>query len=54
MFAPVVRGIDDVGKKVVESVKDKKAAGESSGATPEKDIDDILNIIKNSDYRIVD
>ena len=38
----------------MESVEPKKATGESSGARLEKEVDDILKIIKMSDYRIVD
>ena len=54
VFAPIVRGNDNAGKKIVEEVEPKKAVGESSGATLEKDVDDILKIIKMSDFRIVD
>ena len=46
--------ITSVDKKVDESTKPKEAVGESSGTTLEKDVDDILKIIKMSDYRIVD
>ncbi|CAI8588867.1 unnamed protein product [Vicia faba] len=46
-------GNDNNGKKVMESVKNKKAVGESSGATLKKDVDDIFKIIKMRDYRIV-
>ena len=42
------------GKKIVENVEPKNAVGESSGATLEKKVDDILKIIKMSDYGIVD
>ena len=54
VFAPVVRGDVSTGKKIVENVEPKKATGESSGATLEKEVDDIFKIIKMSDYRIVD
>ena len=37
----------------MESVEEKKAVGESSGATLEKEVHDTLKIIKMSDYRIV-
>ena len=42
----------NTGKKIVENVKPKKAVGESSGATLEKEVDDILKIIKMNDYRL--
>ena len=54
VFAPVIWGNVNADKKVVESVETKKAVGESSGATLEKDMDDILKIIKMRDYKIVD
>ena len=54
VFAPVVRGYVSTGKKIVENVEPKKATGESSGATLEKEVDDILKIIKMRDYRIID
>ena len=54
VFAPVIRGNVNADKKVVESTKPKKAVGESSGTTLEKDMDDIFKIIKMSDYKIVD
>ena len=54
VFATVVRGNDNDGKKVMESIENKKVIGESSGATLEKDVDDILKIIKMSDYKILD
>ena len=54
LFAPVVWRDVDAGKKVVENDEPKKATGETSGATLEKEVDDILKIIKMSDYRIVD
>ena len=41
-------------KKIIEEVEPKKAVGESNGDTLEKYVDDILKIIKMSDYRIVD
>ena len=40
--------------KVTKGVENKKVVGESSGATLEKYVDDVLKIIKMSDYRIVD
>ena len=42
------------GKKIVENVEPKKATGETSRVTLEKEVDDILKIIKMSDYRIAD
>ena len=54
VFARVVRRDVSAGKKIVENVEPKKAVGESSGATLEKEVDDILKIIKMSDYKIVD
>ena len=54
VIAPVFRGDVSTGKKIVENVEPKKAVGESSGATVEKEVNDILKIIKMSDYRIVD
>ena len=53
VFVPVVRGDVSTRKKLDENVEPKKATGESSGATLEKEVDDILNIIKMSNYRIV-
>ena len=50
VFVPVIRGNVSADKKVVESVKNKKIVGEPSGTTLEKDVDDILKIIKMSDY----
>ena len=38
----------------VENVEPKKATDETSEATLEKEVDDILNIIKMSNYKIVD
>ena len=38
----------------MESVEEKKAAGESSCTTLEKEVDGTFKIIKMSDYRIVD
>ena len=54
VFAPVIRGNVNADKKIIESTEPKKAVGESSGTTLEKDVDDILKIIKMSDYRVVD
>ena len=54
VFAPFIRGNVNADKKIVESVEPKKAVGESSGTTLEKDVDNILKIIKMSDYRIID
>ena len=54
VFAPAIRWNVSVDKKVVESVEPKRAVGESNSATLEKDVDDILKIIKMSDYRIID
>ena len=54
VFAPVVRKDVVAGKKIAENDETKKVTGETSGATLEKDVDDILKIIKMSDYRIVD
>ena len=53
VFAPVVHGDISTRKKIVEIVEPKKEVSESSGATLEKAVDDILKIIKMSDYRIV-
>ena len=53
VFAPVVRRDVVVGKKIVENDGPKRAIGETSGATLEKEVDDILKIIKMSDYKIV-
>ena len=53
VFAPAIRGNASADKKVVESVENKKLVGESSGTTLEKEVDDILKIIKMSDYKIV-
>ena len=49
VFAPFIRGNVNTDKKVVESTKPKKEVGESSGTTLEKDVDDLLKIIKMSD-----
>ena len=54
VFAPVVCGEVSTGKKITENVESKKVTGKTSGATLEKEVDDILKIIKMSDYRIVD
>ena len=54
IFAPFIRGNVNTDKKIAESVEPKKAVGESSGTILEKDVDDILNIIKMSDYKTVD
>ena len=54
VFAPVIRGIINSDKRVVERTKSKKSVGESSGAALEKDVDNLLKIIKMSDYKIVD
>ena len=54
VFAPVVRRDVVVGKKIAENDEPKKAISETSGATLEKEVGDILKIIKMSDYRIVD
>ena len=54
VFAPVVRRDVVAGKKIIENDEPKKAAGETSGATLDKEVDDILKIFKMSDYKIVD
>ena len=54
VFAPVVQRDFVVGKKIAENDEPKKATGETSGATLEKEVDDILKIIKMSDYKIID
>ena len=54
VFALVVRRDVAAGKKIVENDDPKKATGETSGATLEKEVDDILKIIKMSDYKIID
>ena len=54
VFAPVIQGDVSARKKIDENVEPKKAMGETSGATLEKKVDDILKIIKMRDYRIVD
>ena len=54
VFAPVIRRDVVAGKKIAENDEPKKTAGETSGATLEKEVDDILKIIKMSDYKIVD
>ena len=41
VFTPFVRGDVNTGKKNVEDAEPKKAAGESSGATLEKEVDNI-------------
>ena len=53
VFAPFIRGNVNANKKVVESTKPKKEVGESSGTTLEKDVDDLLKIIKMSDCKII-
>ena len=54
VFALVVWRYVSDGKKIAENVEPKKATGETSGAALEKEVDDILKIIKMSDYRIID
>ena len=54
VFAPVIRRDVVAGKKIAENDEPKKITGETSGATLEKEVDDILKIIKMSDYKIVD
>ena len=54
VFTPTFRGDVSFGKKVVENAEPNKVVGESSGAALEKDVDDLLKIIKMSDYKIVD
>ena len=49
-----IHPLSSIEMKFIESVENKKAVGESNGASLEKDVDDILNIIKMSDYKIVD
>ena len=52
VFAPVVHGDVSIGKKIAEYVEPKKEVGESSGATREKEVDDILKIIKMRDTKL--
>ena len=54
VFAPVVHADVSIGKKIVENVEPKNITGESSGATLKREVDDILKIIKMSDYKIID
>ena len=54
IFAPTFRGDVNFGKKIVEIDEPKKVVGESSGAALKKDVDDLLKIIKMSDYKIMD
>ena len=54
VFIPTFRGDVNSCKKFVENVEPKKVVGESSGAALEKDVGDLLKIIKMSDYKIVD
>ena len=54
VFATTFRGGVDPGKKIIEiSIEPKKVVWESSGAALEKDVDDLLKIIKMSDYKFV-
>ena len=55
VFAPTFQQSLNSGKKIVKaSVEPKKVEGKTSGVTMEKDVDDLLKIIKMSDYKIVD
>ena len=54
VFVPVVRRDVVAGKKIAENDEPKRTAGKTRGATLEKEVDDILKIIKMSDYKIVD
>src|ERR1043165_7316006 len=55
IFAPVFPRSADDGKKIVEtSVEPKKVEGKTSGVTQEKEMDDLLKIIKMSNYKIVE
>ena len=55
VFAPVFPKLADDGKKIVEtSVEPKKVIGHTSGVTQEKEMDDLLKIIKMSDHKIVE
>ena len=46
VFVPVIRKDVVAGKKIAENDEPKKATGETNGATLEKEVDDILKIIK--------
>ena len=54
VFAPTFRGDVNTYKKVMENVEPKKVVGEYSGPALEKDVDNLLKIIKLSDYKIMD
>ena len=55
MFAPVFSKMTDDVKKIVEaSTEPKKTEGQASEVAQEKEMDDLLKIIKMSDYKIVE
>lgn len=55
VFALVFLKMVDASKKIMEtSVEPKNIEGKTIGIAQEKEMDDILNIIKRSDYKIVE